>query len=794
MLRGKNIWIIPLVTALLVAVVGWWADGRLHRVVRQNLSENLQSALDANVTALEIWMANQKGVATLLAEEPDLRTRALELLTSSNSPTNRMLVAERSRQLFSTGNLSERLRELGYSMANLVNTNLQVVSESGRGRGRLGQPVPEELQPKYQELFETGEPRIITPYKVPRPFGMRRGGQREGGPGPREGGQRPGPFEPGTNGVARPPMFGPGTNAATRPPVFGSGTGAPVRSPMFGFGTNAPGRGGPFEFGTNVLARRFGPLPQDPAVMQVAAPIKDSVGRTLGALVLIFNPNAEFTRILSVAGYGDTGETFAFDGEGVLLSESRFDDQLKKLGLLEDKPDTVSALNMRLLDPGVDLTKGGSATTNGSLILMVERALAGESGVEIEPFRDYRGVPVVGAWKWLPKYGFGVGMKLDAGDAFYLLRVVRSIFFVLFLLLLSTALLLLAFSYMQVRVRYRLTEAELKARQLGQYRLIEKIGEGGMGSVYRARHALLRRETALKLLPPDKADDYTIQRFEQEVQLTCALTHPNTIQVFDYGHTPDGIFYYAMEYLDGLNLHDLVSHYGPQPQERVIHIIRQVCDSLREAHERGLIHRDIKPANVFLCDRGGLADSVKVLDFGRVRHFGAKATDANLPEFVGADGIVGTPNFISPEAIENPDHADARSDIYSVGVLTYYLLTGQNVFEGESIAEVCRRHLNDTPDRPSQRTGKTFDPALEELVMRCLAKNPADRPQTAAELSAALARCVPAADWTVERRTDWWTQHRQSTLQPAHAARADSSTMERTVKIDFEERMAQAGR
>jgi serine/threonine protein kinase len=746
MFRGRNIWIIPLISALLVASVGWWADGRLHRVIEQNLKENLQSALDANVTSLEIWMDLQKRIATSWAGDPGIRTQALEVLGRSPAmPTNRFIPPERfSAQPLANGNLGERLRDLGYQMAQLVNTNLLVVSENGRMRGRLGQPVPEVLRPKYEELFETGQPRIITPFKVPRPTMMRRGGPREGGA--REAGAR----ELG--------------------PRFGLPPGA---MPPMG-GTNRP--------------NRFAPLLRDPAVMQVAAPIRNDAGTILGALVLVFSPNDEFTRFLSVASYGDSGETFAFDGEGVLLSESRFDNDLKHLGLIDNRPDSVSALNLRL--PETDLTQGGTAVTNGSLILMVERALEGESGVEIKPFRDYRGVPVVGAWQWLPKYGFGVGMKMDAREGFILLRMVRSVFLVLFLLLLLGSVLLFAFSYMQVRVRRRLTEAELKARQLGQYRLVEKIGEGGMGSVYKARHALLRRETALKLLPPDKADDYSIKRFEQEVQLTCTLTHPNTIQVFDYGHTPDGIFYYAMEYLDGLNLSDLVSQYGPQPEDRVIHIIRQVCDSLSEAHERGLIHRDIKPANIFLCDRGGVPDSVKVLDFGLVRHFGPDASAANLPEFAGPDGIVGTPNFIAPEAITDPDSADARSDIYSLGALAYYLLTGRHVFDGESIAEVCRKHLEETPETPSHRAGHQFDPALEAVVMRCLAKKREQRPQSAEELSELLAKCQFAASWTPERRAEWWAQHRRVPIQRPATSSPTSSRLGQTVKIDLGERTA----
>ena len=732
---GKHIWIIPLLTALVVAGVGWWADGQLRRGVQQEIRDDLQSTLDANVTALEIWMTNQKRVAAAFAEEPHFKSLALELLDTQRSLTNRAAANESARQLLVTEKFGERLRTLGYPFAQIVNTNLLIVSENIRGRGRPGSPVPEALAPLYRELFEKGEPLIITPFKLPRPELARRLPQRFG--------QRGRPFPGATNS---PLPIPPGNR--DQPP----------------------------------------PLARNQAVMQVAVPLKDASNTVCGALVLIINPDAEFTRILSVARTGDSGETFAFDAEGVMLSESRFDPQLKEYKLLEDKPDATSALNLRLRDPGGDLATGHVATTNGPLILMVERAINGDSDIEIKPFRDYRGVPVVGAWRWLGSYNFGIGTKLDESEAFHTLRMVRSVFLVLFLLLLAS-LIILMFSYSQVLWRRRLTEAELKARQLGQYRLTEKIGEGGMGSVYKARHTLLRRETALKLLPPDKAAPHAIQRFEQEVQLTCTLAHPNTIQVFDYGRTPDGIFYYAMEYLDGLNLADLVARYGPQPEERVIHILRQVCGSLGEAHGLGLIHRDIKPANVFLTDRGGVPDNVKVLDFGLVRHFGANASNANLPEFVGADGIVGTPNFIAPEAIQTPDLADARSDLYSVGVLAYFLLTGEYIFEGDSIAELCRRHINDTPDTPSERSGKQFDPQLEALVMRCLAKDPAARPQSAAELAEALGQCATTARWTPARRAAWWLAHRQMPIHPATSTQTPaSSEMQKTVKIDFDER------
>jgi serine/threonine protein kinase len=737
---GKNIWIWPLLIAGLVGAIGWWADHQLRRTIQHELRADLESTLAANVTALEIWMENQKRIAATLADEPRLKTVALKLFEQSDeSGTNRTLLGELSRELITGERLQERVRALGYGTVQLVSSNMTVVSDVGRRSSRQGNAVLEELQPKYSELFTNGEPIIITPFKLKPPEFPRRGGNRPG--------------------------------AEQRPP---------------------PNRFGPSRTNTNNLLppRDEPPPPRDLAVMQAAAPIKDATGQTRGALALIINPDAEFTRILSVASSGDSGETFAFDAEGILISKSRFDEELKRLKLLAAETNVVSALTLALRDPGGDLTQGYVANTNLAqpLVLMVERAIEGEAGVEIEPFRDYRGVPVVGAWRWLPKYGFGVGTKIDAREAFQSLGVVRRVFAILFLLLVLASLIILVFSYRQVIWRRRLTEAELKARQLGQYKLIEKIGEGGMGIVYKAHHSLLRRETALKLLPPEKADAASVERFEREVQLTCRLTHPNTIQVFDYGHTPDGIFYYAMEYLDGLNLHELVHRYGPQPEERVIHILRQICDSLAEAHALGLIHRDVKPANVFLCDRGGVPDSVKVLDFGLVKHLASAPDGVRRIEISGADGIVGTPNFIAPEAIRDPDQCDARSDLYSVGVLGYFVLTGREIFEGQSIAELCRKHLDEPPVPPSQRMGKAFDPQFEALLLRCLEKDPAARPQSAAELAQQLAAGPLAPDWRPAQRAAWWTAHRKSIAGVQKPKPLGSSHLEKTVKIAFADR------
>jgi tRNA A-37 threonylcarbamoyl transferase component Bud32 len=727
----KRNWIAPLLAALVVACVGWWADNELREVMREELTDDLRTMLNADVTALEIWMANQKRIAAALAEEPRLRNLAVDLLSKGGAKAaDRPAVALLARQLIIGDRLQARLSSLGYTVAQLVNTNCEIVLDSGRARSRMGTQVADELQPRFAELFASSEPIIITPFKMQAAENL---GRPQGGRGP-----------------GRP------------------------RGPGSRFGSNAS---------TNATT-----APRSLTVMQVAAPVKDTNGVTRGALALIINPDAEFTRILSVARSGDSGETFAFDPEGVMLSKSRFEEQVKQFGLVQTLPGVSSALTLHLTDPGGDLTRGfkpGSTNAFRPLIEMVRRAIDGSTGVEVRPFRDYRGVPVIGAWMWLPHYGFGVGTKIDAREAYRTLRLVRTVFVVLFLLLVLASLVILLYSYRQVVWRRRLTEAELKARQLGQYQLLEKIGEGGMGTVYKAHHALLRRETALKLLTPDKADPISIQRFEREVRLTCRLMHPNTIQIFDYGHTPEGIFYYAMEYLDGLNLAEFVDAYGPQPEGRVVNLLIQVCESLAEAHASGLVHRDIKPANVFVTDRGGVPDMVKVLDFGLVRP--VASADNTALDAADTEILAGTPNYMSPEAVENGATADARSDLYSVGAVGYYLLTGQGVFDGETIAEICRKRVEEEPVPPSIRIGRPICPHLEALILRCLERDPKDRPQSAHELLTLLAASPRIADWNVEQRAAWWVAHREA-INRARAAEAEPIATAKAVNIEIEDR------
>ncbi|MCB9594367.1 MAG: serine/threonine protein kinase [Sandaracinaceae bacterium] len=321
-----------------------------------------------------------------------------------------------------------------------------------------------------------------------------------------------------------------------------------------------------------------------------------------------------------------------------------------------------------------------------------------------------------------------------------------------------------------------------EARRLGQYILIEPIGAGGMGVVYRARHSMLRRPTALKLLPPESTDAAAIGRFEREVQLTASLQHPNTVTIFDYGRTSDGVFYYAMEYLDGGDLETVVAVGGPMPAARVRHLLLQVAAGLAEAHDIGLIHRDIKPANLLVAGAAPVADLCKIVDFGLVR----QQDTAETTGITQTGTVMGTPLYMAPEAITHPDELDARADLYALGAVAYYLLTGQTVFEGQTIVEICSAHLHAAPEPPSARLGAPIPPTLEELVLRCLEKSPDDRPQSAVELGELLEACEDVPAWTRAEARAWWAEH-GAAVQRGRRGDAPSATAA-TLAVDFRRR------
>jgi serine/threonine-protein kinase len=324
-------------------------------------------------------------------------------------------------------------------------------------------------------------------------------------------------------------------------------------------------------------------------------------------------------------------------------------------------------------------------------------------------------------------------------------------------------LLVVCMAYVGAGVVYRLGTEVKRARELGSYVLEEKLGEGGMGEVWRARHRMLARPAAIKLIRPTVAGDVrgrvsneAVRRFEREAQVIARLRSPHTVNLFDFGVADSGAFYYAMELLDGLDADSFIRRFGPIPAERAIYLLRQVCHSLSEAHSCGLVHRDIKPANIYCCRYGEEYDFVKVLDFGIVRAVRDVAETSLLQTQENA--VHGTPAFIAPEQAMGTD-VDGRADIYATGCVAYWLLTGQSVFTSDTTIGLLLQHAQAPPTPPSARAELPIPSSLDDLVLSCLAKDPAIRPQSARELSGRLAEVKGASDWTQERARGWWTTH-----------------------------------
>ncbi len=333
------------------------------------------------------------------------------------------------------------------------------------------------------------------------------------------------------------------------------------------------------------------------------------------------------------------------------------------------------------------------------------------------------------------------------------------------------------------RTLYTLRRTAHRARRLGNYLIHREIGKGGMGEVLFAQHALMCRPTAVKVMRTTDSEPQTsLARFEREIRVSATLTHPNTITIYDVGRTPDGCLYYAMEYLEGLDLQQLVDRFGPVSPARTIHILKQVCGSLAEAHSRKIVHRDIKPSNIFLTRRGGLYDFVKVLDFGL-----AKEIKADGAAGITKTGVLfGTPRYIAPEMVYGNETIDGRADLYALGGVMYWMLTGQPPFTSESSVEVVIDHVKTTPRRPSEVSEMKILTELEEIVMKCLEKRPADRFQNARELQAALSQVPVDEAWTDGRAEEWWNLHGlidDDALEPECFFRDDEPREEERVSL-----------
>ena len=467
----------------------------------------------------------------------------------------------------------------------------------------------------------------------------------------------------------------------------------------------------------------------------VAAPIRAANGRIVAALALGSPVDKGFASLFETARLGHSGEAVAFDAEGWLLSPSRHADELRQRGLVP-----------RLAAPAAEAD---------ALSLLATRAVAargeGGEGLLLDPYQNYLGREVIGAWRWLGDHDIGVAIEIEAREAYAPLTYLQIGFAIILLLIFAVWL----SGFLTPNALAALLRRDGRARQMGPYRLLRQIGEGAISNVYLAQHRMLKRPAAVKVLKPQTTSDEWTARFQREVQLSSLLHHPNTITIYDYGTGPNGEFYYAMEYLEGLSLADLVERYGPVPPARTAAILRQACASLWEAHACGLVHRDIKPQNIMLCQVRGERDVVKVLDFGLVKQISGEQTR----DLTGVMRILGTPLYMSPERIRHPSDADGRADIYALGAVGFFLLTGKRLFETETEHDLTYQVLHVVPRLASECSPYEVPAELDALIGRCLEKDPAARPQTIAEVASALDGVLVHMPWTRIQIDAWWKQH-----------------------------------
>ncbi|MCH2206028.1 MAG: serine/threonine protein kinase [Lentisphaerales bacterium] len=460
-------------------------------------------------------------------------------------------------------------------------------------------------------------------------------------------------------------------------------------------------------------------------------------------LALRLDPSEEFSRVMFKSRTGESRETYAINSDGMMISNSRFLKGLQNEGLIQEGQKS-SVLKLKVQSP------------DGKLTVMAESALSKATKVtypnlesNTEGYDDYRGVNVIGAWTYLADYGFAITSEIDYDEAYQSLFIIRNNFRIMLGLAVLFGLGTVVYSRKAVKMQVKFRDALKEAKELGQYVLTKKLGEGGMGVVYKATHKMMHRDTALKLLKNEACTDRDLKLFENEVQQTCKLTHPNTIRVYDYGKTDDGTFYYVMEYLEGMELNDIVKRMGPLSPERAIYFLKQICASLNEAHSIGLVHRDIKSQNVFITQQGGEYDVVKVLDFGLVRE--VSDTDNSM-----LDNVSGTPAYMSPESVVRPRDVNHSSDLYAVGILGFYILTGGYPFEGSTPVSLLMKHVNEKPPRPSEILGKPLPKDLENVIFKCLEKEQEDRPESARHLFDLLDNCEASGNWDLQKAEKWW--------------------------------------
>jgi serine/threonine-protein kinase len=510
----------------------------------------------------------------------------------------------------------------------------------------------------------------------------------------------------------------------------------------------------------------------------VLAPVRAPGGNAVAVLAIGVRTDGEFARLFTAGRSTPTTETYAFADDGTLLVPTRLAGELIEAGYAVERNGTGGVFTVAVRDPGGDLFEGHvSATevaarplTQAAALAVAARGKPGEAdlrGTIEQAYRNYAGREVIGAWRWLPDYDLGVIAERSTAEAFAALRYLRVSFAVIagFIVLSLLAALTSGVSIARLRKQFG------QLQKLGSYTLERQLSEGGMATIYLARHALLKRRTAIKILKKTIGTDEFAHRFEREVQLVSQLRHPNTVQIYDFGRTSDGQPYYVMEYIEGVTLTELVDHSGAVPPGRVIHILRQIAAALREAHSVGLVHRDVKPDNVMLCRRGE-DDFVKLLDFGLVKDVLRDETRDVTKQI----RILGTPRYMSPERIVNPSDVDARADLYALGALGYYLLTGRHVFEGEDSQDIANQVLHAPAPRVSASVPSVPE-ALDALIASCLEKDRAKRPSSAEAVVDALDRLSTRLAWTQRDAGAWWSAYRE-----AKAAKGDGAPAQEALK------------
>jgi tRNA A-37 threonylcarbamoyl transferase component Bud32 len=453
----------------------------------------------------------------------------------------------------------------------------------------------------------------------------------------------------------------------------------------------------------------------------IETPVRAADGTVVATLGLGRRAREGFAQLVALDIPGTSRDAFAFDATGRMVTETRH----ARLGTEVRSPE-------------------------GQYTALAEAAMQrheGAQGMLLEPYRNHRGVEVIGAWRWLPEKQIALAVEIDAAEAYGPLEYLQVAFGVLFALLIASTVTAAGASLWAARLGLR------EAERVGPYRIERQLGEGGMSNVYLATHEQLRRPAAVKVLKLHMANEEVVARFRREAQLTSLLTHPNTIEVYDYGHTRDGRWYYAMEYLEGIALENLVRRDGPLPVGRVLHLLRQACSSLAEAHARGWVHRDVKPGNLIVCVIGGQHDVLKVVDFGLIKQVRNPHT-RDLTQFAKT---LGTPLYMAPERLRNPADADARADIYALGTVAWFALAARAPFHSESDHDIVYRILNDPAPTLAEAGVSGVPQALELLIARCLAKEREARPDSIEEMRAALEALAVANPWTEDDARACWT-------------------------------------